>query len=113
MESRAFPRVADHARLRDMGRSSISQHVAPGGRLSKTLDPELRRAVGRQLRRLRTDKALTQGELGAPLTRAYVSAVEAGRTVPSLPALQLMVDRLDIPMSTFFEEVERDRSNAS
>ena len=39
--------------------------------------------------------------------------VEAGRTVPSLPALQLMVDRLEIPMSVFFDEVERDRSNPS
>lgn len=96
-----------------MGQSSISQQIATSGRLSKTLDPELRRALGRQLRRLRTDRDLTQRELGAPLTRAYVSAVEAGRTVPSLPALQLMVDRLDMPLSAFFEQVERDRSNAS
>ena len=96
-----------------MAQSSISQHWRPGGRLSKTLDTALRRALGRQLRRLRTDRALTQGELGAPLTRAYVSAVEAGRTVPSLPALQLMVDRLEIPLSAFFEAVERDRSNGS
>ena len=96
-----------------MVESSISQHLREGGRLSKSLDPDLRRSLGRQLRRLRTDRELTQRELGAPLTRAYVSAVEAGRTVPSLPALQLMVDRLAIPMSVFFEEVERDRSNAS
>jgi transcriptional regulator with XRE-family HTH domain len=96
-----------------MGESSISQQLGTGGRLSKTLDPDLRRALGRQLRRLRTDRALTQGELGAPLTRAYVSSVEAGRTVPSLPALQLMVDRLDIPLSAFFEQVERDRSSTS
>jgi transcriptional regulator with XRE-family HTH domain len=87
--------------------------MGTGGRLSRTLDPELRRALGRELRRLRTDRELTQGELGAPLTRAYVSAVEAGRTVPSLPALQLMVDRLDVPLSAFFERVERNRSSAS
>ena len=96
-----------------MGQSSISQQLPAGGRLSKTLDPDLRRALGRQLRRLRTDRSLTQGELGSPLTRAYVSAVEAGRTVPSLPALQLMVDRLEIPLSTFFEQVERERSSGS
>ena len=96
-----------------MGQSSISQQATADGRLSKALDPALRRALGRQLRRLRTNRALTQAELGSPLTRAYVSAVEAGRTVPSLPALQLMVDRLEIPMSVFFEEVERDRSNPS
>ena len=96
-----------------MEQSSITQHRASTSRLSKTLDPALRRALGRRLRQLRKDRALTQGELGAPLTRAYVSAVEAGRTVPSLPALQLMVDRLDVPLSAFFEAVERDRSNTS
>jgi transcriptional regulator with XRE-family HTH domain len=96
-----------------MGQSSITQHVDAAGRLSKTLDPELRRALGRRLRELRKDRDLTQGELGAPLTRAYVSAVEAGRTVPSLPALQLMVDRLEVPLSAFFEAVERDRSSTS
>ena len=96
-----------------MGQSSITQQTDAAGRLSKTLDPELRLALGRRLRQLRKDRDLTQGELGAPLTRAYVSAVEAGRTVPSLPALQLMVDRLDVPLSAFFEAVERDRSNTS
>jgi transcriptional regulator with XRE-family HTH domain len=94
-----------------MAQSSISKPLDPNGRLSKSLDPRLRRALGRQLRLLRVDRALTQGQLGAPLTRAYVSAVEAGRTVPSLPALQLMVDRLEMPLSTFFEHVEADRSS--
>lgn len=56
---------------------------------------------------------MTQGELGAPLSRGYVSSVEAGRTVPSLPALQLMVTRLDMPLSTFFEQVEESRSSNS
>ena len=96
-----------------MAQSSISQHYGESGRLSKSLDPALRRALGRQIRRLRQDRSLTQRELGSPLTRAYVSAVEAGRTVPSLPALQLMVDRLEMPMSAFFEAVERDRSSDS
>ena len=96
-----------------MVRSSISQQIATSGRLSSSLDPGLRRSLGRQLRQLRKDRDLTQGELGAPLTRAYVSAVEAGRTVPSLPALQLMVDRLDMSLSAFFEQVEQDRSNSS
>ena len=55
-----------------------------GGAASRPLDPELRRALGAAPARLRRPVRLTQGELGAPLTRAYVSAVEAGRTVPSL-----------------------------
>jgi transcriptional regulator with XRE-family HTH domain len=37
---------------------------------------------------------MTQAELGAPLTRSYVSAVERGRTVPSVPALAHMAARL-------------------
>jgi transcriptional regulator with XRE-family HTH domain len=97
-----------------MVESSISQQNLPPRRLSATLDPALRRALGQQLRTLRRARAMTQRELGAPLTRGYVSSVEAGRTVPSLPALQLMVDRLDIPLSTFFEAVEeRSRSSDS
>jgi transcriptional regulator with XRE-family HTH domain len=46
--------------------------------------------------------------LGAPLTRAFVSAVERGRTVPSIPALALLADRLDIPLDAFFSGVNRD-----
>ena len=96
-----------------MVESSITQQPAPPRRLSATLDPGLRRALGQQLRELRRARAMTQGELGAPLSRGYVSAVEAGRTVPSLPALQLMVARLDMPLSAFFEQVEESRSSDS
>jgi transcriptional regulator with XRE-family HTH domain len=96
-----------------MAESTISKQPAPARRLSANLDPGLRRALGHRLRELRRARALTQRELGAPLTRGYVSAVEAGRTVPSLPALQHMVDRLEMPLSRFFEEVERDRSSRS
>ena len=77
------------------------------------MDPGVRRALGRELRRRRLERAMTQGELGLPLTRAYVSAVEAGRTVPSLPALQHMLDRLQVPLSAFFDAVERSVSNGT
>ncbi len=49
---------------------------------------------------------LTQSGLGAPLTRAFVSAVERGRAVPSLPALAHMLGRIDMPLSEFFRRVE-------
>lgn len=39
---------------------------------------------------------MTQSDLGGPLTRAFVSSVEAGRTVPSLAALLLMLERLEL-----------------
>ena len=45
---------------------------------------------------------MTQAALGTPLTRAFVSAVETGRTVPSLPALALLADRLGLALDDFF-----------
>lgn len=49
---------------------------------------------------------MTQASLGEPLTRAFVSAVERGHTVPSIPALALLVDRLDVPLDDFFSGVK-------
>jgi len=51
---------------------------------------------------------MTQSAVGGPLTKAFVSAVETGRATPSLPALRLMVSRLDATLSEFFAGVERD-----
>jgi hypothetical protein len=98
-----------------MGSSSIcKQPAAPdaGGaaRLSASLDPAVRSALGRTIRRHRLERSLTQGALGDPLSRAYVSSVEAGRVIPSLPALRLMVLRLDLTLGEFFAEVESDLS---
>ena len=39
---------------------------------------------------------MTQAELGDPLSKAFVSAVELGRAVPSLPALAQIADRLGV-----------------
>lgn len=89
-----------------MDKSSISKHPASGQRLSSSMDPAVRGAVGGTLRRHRLARSMTQGSLGHPLTRAYVSSVEAGRTVPSLPALRLMVLRLDMSLAEFFDEVD-------
>jgi transcriptional regulator with XRE-family HTH domain len=52
------------------------------------------RALGAEVRRLRRQRGMTQAQLGAPLTRSYVSAVERGRIVPSVPALAHMAARL-------------------
>lgn len=62
-------------------------------------------AVGTELRSLRIARGLAQREQAQPLTGAYVSSVEHGRAVPSLPALLLMLDRLDVPASVLFEGV--------
>lgn len=45
--------------------------------------------------------------MGAPLTRGFVCAVEAGDTVPSLGALVVMTARLGISLEAFFAGVNR------
>ena len=80
--------------------SSIAKHAAHGA------TSPLNVAIGRELRRRRTNAGLTQAELGAPLTRAFVSAVELGRAMPSIPALVLLTQRLQIPLDDFFSGVK-------
>jgi transcriptional regulator with XRE-family HTH domain len=63
--------------------------------------------MGLELRDRRRGSGLTQQALGAPLTKGFVSAVEHGRTVPSLAALRLMTDRLGIALGEFFVSVDR------
>jgi transcriptional regulator with XRE-family HTH domain len=77
-------------------------------RLSASIDPAWRRRLGQELRRRRTDRGLTQSALGAPLSKAFVSAVEHGRSVPSLPALRLMTTRLDTTLGEFLTCVEEE-----
>jgi transcriptional regulator with XRE-family HTH domain len=86
--------------------SNISQHIATR-RQSASTTPEWRRALGDELRRERQRRGLTQAAFGAPLTRAFVSAVEHGRAMPSIPALEGMLARAGIPMSAFFAQIER------
>ncbi len=91
-----------------MARSSIPKQPFPTTprRRSSATSPEWRRALGEELRRRRTGQELTQAAFGSPLTRAFVSAVEHGRTVPSIPALELMLARVGTPMSEFFAAIE-------
>src|SRR6476619_1132093 len=65
------------------------------------------RALGREIRRLRLARGLSQAELGTPLTRSLVSSIEAGRTVPSLATLVLLTDHLDVTMESVFGSVNR------
>jgi transcriptional regulator with XRE-family HTH domain len=57
-------------------------------------DGELRRRLGSELRRRRIAARLSQHEVSPPLTRGFVSQVERGRTMPSLPALIVMSEHL-------------------
>ena len=82
-----------------MQSSSISKQTraGPGSPLSL--------AIGAELRRRRLALGMTQASLGRPLTRAFVCGVERGHTVPSVSALALLVDRLDVSLTEFFRGV--------
>ena len=58
------------------------------------LDAATSRRLGAEIRRRRRALGLSQSELGRPLTRAFVSAVENGQCIPSLSALVLLAQRL-------------------
>ena len=51
---------------------------------------------------------MTQTELGWPLTRAFVSAVEHGRCLPSLPAVALFAQRLGIAPAALLDPVKHE-----
>ena len=81
-------------------------------RLSASVDPAWRLRLGDELRRRRRDRGLTQSALGEPLSKGFVSAVEHGRAVPSLPALRLMTHRLGMTLGEFLSAVD-DESTAA
>ena len=89
-----------------MRKSTIHKHTRAGP------GSDLATAIGAELRRRRIDAGLTQQVLGTPLTRAFVSAVELGRTVPSIPALALLADRLGITLDEFFLGVHSEMTAA-
>ncbi len=89
-----------------MRKSTIRKHDLAGR------DGPLASAIGYEIRRRRVAAGLTQTTLGEPLTRAYISAVERGHVVPSLAALALLVQRLDLSLSEFFSGVQSDMTTA-
>ncbi len=53
-------------------------------------------AVGRRIRKLRTDKSLSQREISSDgVTEAYVSRIEKGSSTPSYDALIKIAEKLD------------------
>jgi transcriptional regulator with XRE-family HTH domain len=68
----------------------------------------LANAIGQELRRRRLAARMSQGALGEPLTRAFVCAIERGRTLPSIPALSLLLTRLDCGFDEFFRGVQQE-----
>ena len=66
--------------------------------------------LGESIRVRRRILGLTQTQLGSPLTKGFVSEVERGRSLPSLPALSLIAERLRVPMGDLLEEVNNHLS---
>jgi transcriptional regulator with XRE-family HTH domain len=50
---------------------------------------------------------MSQGDVSAPLTRSYVSQVEHGRVLPSIPALIVMAERLGTSADEVLRSVNR------
>jgi Helix-turn-helix domain len=63
--------------------------------------------IGQVLREARRRRGLTQEQLGVPFSAAFISRVEHGKTIPSLPSLAVLTARLDLSLADFFREVER------
>jgi len=66
---------------------------------------KVRRLVGARIRQLRTERELTQAELGGRyFDRGYVSAVEVGRIAASLGALLQFSRKLEVPIGDLFRD---------
>ncbi|MBK8170527.1 MAG: helix-turn-helix transcriptional regulator [Sandaracinaceae bacterium] len=59
------------------------------------------RKLGARIRSIRKEEQLTQEKLAwdADLAKAYLSQVEAGKRLPSLPALLSLAKRLDVELA--------------
>lgn len=73
--------------------------MSPSGtRRRRLVSPrsDLNKRVGELVRAARIAKGMSQSQLGAPMTRAMVSAVELGKISPSLETLSHFAARLEL-----------------
>src|SRR5689334_18715368 len=64
--------------------------------------PKTRYPIGQRIRKLRHERGLTQEALATPeFTKGYVSALERGAVRPSLKAMELLAQRLGVPITDF------------
>src|ERR687883_1438758 len=63
--------------------------------------------IGMRLKRLRLDRGLSQRELSSPgVSYAYISRIEAGARTPSVKALRMLAQKLEV--SVEYLETGRD-----
>ncbi len=61
--------------------------------------------VGEKIKKLRTEKAMTQSELaGNFITRNMLSLIESGAAQPSLPTIKYLAERLNVPVGILIED---------
>lgn len=70
------------------------------------MSEDVRRMVGRNVRRLRKLAGITQAELAVRMERdrAYVSGLEQGARNPTVKTLGMIARALGVPLYSFFEE---------
>jgi transcriptional regulator with XRE-family HTH domain len=81
--------------------STIAKQSMAGG------GTEFSRLLGAEIRRRRVELGLSQDSIGRPLSRAFLSSVESGRTVPSLPSLLMIARKLNSTGANILASVER------
>ncbi len=99
--NRRKPTIDGDASLRTVGKSSIAKHFGWGPRSPTAVE------LGRRVRVRRRRLGLTQSQLGQPLSRSYVSALESGATMPSLGTLWLFSQRLGVTVGELIDGVNR------
>ena len=77
------------------------------------MSEDVRRMVGRNVRRLRMAAGLTQAELAERMgvDRAYVSGLELGQRNPTVLSLWHIAQALGVKLKPFFDE-EKSRRRA-
>ena len=84
-----------------MGKASIT-NLLPDDRASR-----LRHSLGNELRRRRLAANLSQEKVSSGLTRAFISQVESGRTLPSLPTLIVLAETLGTSADEILKSVNQ------
>jgi transcriptional regulator with XRE-family HTH domain len=76
------------------------------------MSEDVRRMVGRNVKRLRIAADLSQAELAERMgvDRAYVSGLELGQRNPTIVTLWHLAEALSVRLQLFFDESPRSRA---
>jgi HTH-type transcriptional regulator, quorum sensing regulator NprR len=67
---------------------------------------EMKQGIGDKVRKLRMQQGLTQAQLAFGICdRSHISLIEAGRSIPSMPLLEKLVERLNITLPDLLSDV--------